>query len=212
MLELLRDVQLPDTFSVDVRKPSPGAEASYDPEADTLLVPRGAPALSILREGARAEYHRRANLVKALPADVNARIGVLLASEAYVGIRLATIAGFTESEHGALSKLGATTIGEWAARYASAADVRGARSDGTVLGMPGFRGVLRLLPIVVAELRNGEVVFGADLETAVAAPGDVLRSIIAATVQLVRKEERLLDLDRLRALGKNSSEKLGALK
>jgi hypothetical protein len=211
-LEILRDAGLPDTVRIDIRKLSPGAEPAYDPETDTLVLPKAAPAMTILREGARAEYHRRALAGKALPSDVNARVGMLLASHAYVGIRLAQVAGFTESESDALGTLGASTVGEWAASYRTVADIRGAQFDGTLLGMSGFRSLLRVLSVVVAEQANAEVVLGADLERAVPTPGDALRSIIAATLQLVRKDERLFDLDRLRALGKNSNEKLGQMK
>jgi hypothetical protein len=211
-LEILRDAQLPDTLSVEIRELAPGVDAVYDPETDTLVSRKAAPALAILREGARAEYHRRATAGKALPGDAHARVGLLLASQAYVGIRLANFAGFTESENAALGTLGATTIGEWATKHATVADIRGAKYDGTLPSMSGFRGLLRVLPVVVAEQQLGEVVFGADLERAVPTPGDALRSIIAATLQLVRKDERLFDLDRLRALGKNSSEKLSMLK
>jgi hypothetical protein len=211
-VEILRDAELPETLNIEIRKLPPGVDGTYDPEADTLVLPSAAPAMTILREGARAEYHRRAMSGKPFPADSNARIGLLLASHAYVGIRLAGFAGFSESENGALSALGASTVGEWAAKYESAADVRGTRYEGTLASMSGFRGLLRMLAVVVAERQNGEVVLGADLERAVPAAGDVLRSIIAATLQLVRKDERLFELDRLRALGKNTSDKLAAMK
>lgn len=209
ILAILRNAQLPDTLTLAIGDLPPGADAAYDPDTDTLALARGTPALTILHEGAHAEHYRRANLVKALPNDVNARAGIRLASEAYVGLRLASFPGFVESEHSALSQLGLpATIGAWAAEYEAASDLRGSGYDGTLFSMSAFRVLLRVIPVVVAERKNAEVIVGADLERAVPTAGDALRAIVAATVQLARKEERLFDLSRVRALGKNSIERL----
>ncbi|WP_437481601.1 hypothetical protein WME75_38395 [Sorangium sp. So ce1014] len=203
---VLRGASLPNDMPIDFQSVPDDTDGAFFPRLGTLAVRFGAPDSTIVHEGAHAEHYRRAGIsTSSWPEDDDAQVGMRLASEAYVGWRLARREGFLADERTAISKIGdkgfPATIGAWATLYQDTADIRGPRFDGTLMSSDGFRILMRILPAVVAERTIGDVQLAADLDQTVAMPGDVLRSVAAKVVHLADVETDLIDLAKMRALG-----------
>jgi len=115
----------------------PGAAGAYVAQTDTFLLEIGAHEQTIIHEGAHAEHYAIAGIVGAnFPTQPDTAIGALILSEAFVGYRLANVAGFKAYEYARLGKYQKTVV-EIAAAFVSRSD---AKDHHWLAVVPSFRG------------------------------------------------------------------------
>lgn len=88
------------------RNPPQGTKAAYFCENDTMHVTASPNVLSLLHEAAHCEHQGLLGLRgRTMHARIECQVGLALASEVYVGIRLAGVPGFEAQERQALASI-----------------------------------------------------------------------------------------------------------
>ena len=184
---LLNHFGLPAGLPINVLSQVPGENAKYDPGTDEITLYPGATCYSVLHEGAHAEHHRKLNSQSSLtrwsPVQV---FTVLLASEAYVGARLASVPGFVECER------------KQNLRFASAENVCTQFTDARKFdalnphnGRPvGPMFLLKLLPLVAAEQTLVDLQFASGIGLSRQGVPGLMRWIYSEAYNLAQMNEQ----------------------
>jgi hypothetical protein len=168
--EVIKQYALPDpsgTFDFDSLPKN--AIGAYVAQTDTFLLRRGAQAQTIIHEAAHAEHYAVAGIVGAkFPTDQDTAVGALILSEAFVGHRLAGVAGFLPFEYGRLQKYSKTLV-EIAEQFRTELDAQGPPAPdgnfipGRIMTVDMFGFLLINLPVVVAEIETKNAIVTAGL-------------------------------------------------
>lgn len=150
----------------------PTLAGGFDPAANCIFLPAGrATAEAVLHEGAHACHWRLLGLLgQAVHSlDVAERVGTVLASELYVGVRLADIPGFEAQE-----RLRNSNYGSYGHLVQMQKHV-GTHLPAGLYHLPGIRPVMLSLPLLGVETVRGALDFFSNIAPMTGYPGFLMR-------------------------------------
>jgi hypothetical protein len=157
---------LPDPpCMIDFGTNPPGSEGVYRAPIDVVQLPLNAGVQTVIHESSHVEHHHAAGLFGATyPTDLETMVGLGVLSEAFVGFRLAPIAGFLAFEHARLPWYGHTALMLIMTRYQTVTAQGPTYVYADIMTLDLYKVLLFVLPLLIAEATsNGPKPFSSQL-------------------------------------------------